>query len=61
MTKKYRVKLYWEMSAEVEVEAASPEAAAEAAKDGPLPSSDDWQYVPDSANVDESCDVQEIS
>jgi hypothetical protein len=61
MTKKYRVKLYWEMSAEVEVEAASPSAAAEAAKDGPLPSSDGWEYVADSANVDLELDVQPIN
>lgn len=61
MTKKYRVKLYWEMCAEVEVEAPNKAAAAQAAIDGPLPSSDGWQYVPDSANVDETCDVQKIS
>ncbi len=60
MTKKYRVKLYWEMCAEVEVEAPNKAAAAELAKDGPLPSSDNWQYVPDSANVDETMDVQKI-
>lgn len=31
-----------------------------AAVDAPLPSSDSWEYVPDSANVDEEMDIHEI-
>lgn len=49
---KYRVKLYWEMCAEVEVEAPNKKAAIQAAIDGPLPSCDIQEYVPDSANAD---------
>jgi len=58
--KKFAVKVYWEMSAEIEVEAGSKSSAASLAIDAPLPSSDTWQYVPDSANVDEEVDIQEI-
>lgn len=59
--KTYRVKVYWEMSGEVEVKAYSKAHAVKEAIDAPLPPSDEWQYVPDSANVDKDMDVQEIS
>jgi hypothetical protein len=58
--KTYRVKLYWEMCAEVEVKATSKKAAIQAAIDGPLPSCDIQEYVSDSANVD-PMDVSEVS
>jgi len=58
--KKYRAKLYWEMSAEVEVWATSEASAVEEAINAPLPSSDTWEYVPDSANVDDSLDIHEV-
>jgi hypothetical protein len=58
--KHYRVKLYWEMCAEVEVKATSKKAAIAAAIDGPLPSCDIQEYVADSANVD-PMDVSEMS
>lgn len=57
--KKYRVKLYWEMCAEVEVEAPNKKVAAQMAIDGPLPSCDIQEYVSDSANVD-PMDVQQV-
>jgi len=47
---KFRVKLYWEMCGEVEVEADSVDQAIEKAVDGPLPQSS--EYVMDSANAD---------
>jgi hypothetical protein len=47
---KFRVKLYWEMCGEVEVEADSVDQAMQKAIDGPLPESS--EYVSDSANVD---------
>ena len=56
---KFRVKLYWEMSGEVEVEADSPEQAAQKAIDGPLPESS--EYVSDSANCDAETDVQQVT
>ena len=58
--KKYAVKVYWEMSAEHEVWATSKVHAAHMAKKADLPSSGVWHYVPDSENVDENLDVQEI-
>jgi len=58
--KLFRVKVYWEMCGEVEVKAYSKKHAAQVAIDAPLPSSSDWQYVPDSANVDDEMDVYEI-
>jgi len=48
------------MCGEVEVEAKSPAEAAKLAVDAPLPSSDNQEYVPDSANVDEELDVDEV-
>ncbi len=47
---KFRVKLYWEMCGEVEVDAATADEAQQKAIDGPLPESS--EYVSDSANVD---------
>ncbi len=58
--KKYAVKVYWEMSAEHEVFANNKAEAVQKAIDAPLPPSDQWTYTPDSANVDEEMDVQEI-
>jgi len=58
--KKFKVKVYWEMCGEVEVEANSPAEAAKLAIDAPLPSSDNQEYVSDSANVDEELDVVEV-
>jgi hypothetical protein len=48
------------MSAEVEVWATSEASAVEEAINAPLPSSDTWEYVPDSANVDDSLDIHEV-
>jgi len=58
--RKYIAKLYWEMCAEVEVWAGDKQSGIKVAIDGPLPSSDEWQYVDDSANVDEELDIHEV-
>lgn len=58
--KKFAVKVYWEMSAEHEVLAANKQHAAQVAMEAPLPPSDAWEFVPDSENVDEELDVQQI-
>lgn len=58
--KKYRAKVYWEMCSEVEVWARDKASGIAAAVEAPLPSSDTWEYVPDSANVDEELDIHEI-
>jgi len=57
---KYRAKVYWEMCGEIEVEADSPEQAAEIAMDGNTPFPDEKEYVPDSVNCDPTCDVHPI-
>jgi hypothetical protein len=59
--KKYLVRVYWEMCAEHTVYADGPNKAARMAKDAPLPKdSANWQFVPDSENVDLELDVQLI-
>jgi len=58
--KKYCVKVYWEMSAEHEVWSGNKSHAAETASQASLPPSGEWHFVPDSENVDEELDVQEI-
>lgn len=55
---KFKAKVYWEMSGEVEVEANSPEEAAQKAIDGPLPTQ--AEYVSDSCNCDAETDVQPV-
>lgn len=55
---KYRCKVYWEMCGKVEVEADTPEQAAEKAMASPLPK-ENQDYVPDSINCDPETDVQE--
>jgi hypothetical protein len=57
---KYRAKVYWEMCGEIEVEADSPEQAAEIAMDGNTPFPEEKEYVTDSVNCDPECDVHPI-
>jgi hypothetical protein len=57
---KYRAKVYWEMSGEIEVEANSPEEAAEIAMDGNTPFPEEKEYVQGSVNCDPTCDVQPV-
>lgn len=56
----YNVKVYWEVCGVVEVEANSPQEAADKAMgpDVPLPNKID--YVEDSINVDVDLDVHEV-
>ncbi len=55
---KFKCKVYWEMSGEVEVEAVNRVEAADKALEEPLPTQS--EYVPDSVNCDYESDVQEI-
>jgi len=57
---KYRAKVYWEMSGEIEVEANSPEEAAAIAVDPNTPFPEEKEYVQGSANCDPESDVQSI-
>jgi hypothetical protein len=57
---KYTAKVYWEMSGEIEVEANSPEEAAEIAMDGNTPFPEEKEYVQGSVNCDPTCDVQPL-
>jgi hypothetical protein len=58
---KYSCKVYWEMSGEITVEAATPEEAAQKAIDAPaLSSYQSRRYVDDSCNCDPETDVQKI-
>ena len=58
--KKYRVRMNWRMCADVEVWAGNNQSAASMALKAPLPSSDTWEYVPDSEMVDEELDIRKI-
>ncbi len=53
---KYRVKRYWELCDEVEVEVVEGEESLVAEKAMELPLTE-GRYVPDSINVDEELDV----
>jgi hypothetical protein len=57
---KYRPKVYWDMSGEIEVEANSPEDAADVAMDGNTPFPEEKEYVQGSVNCDPTCDVHPV-
>jgi len=57
---KFKVKLYWEVSGEVEVEADSPQEAVEKALGPETPLPENPEYVQDSQNCDVETDVQEV-
>ena len=58
---KFSGKLYWEMCADVDIEAVNKKNATLRVLYGPLPSSDLWQYVPDSKNFHEELDIKPIN
>ena len=57
---KFKVKLYWEVGGEVEVEADSPQEAVEKALGPEIPLPENPEYVQDSQNCDVETDVQEV-
>jgi len=57
---KFKAKVYWEMSGEIEVEADSPEEAAAKAVHFRTPLPEQSEYVTDSINCDPTCDVQQV-
>jgi len=57
---KYAVKRYWEVCDSVDVEANSPRDGVDIAHAMPVDSTK-AEFVPDSMNIDPTCDVQPLA